>query len=78
MSLQQLEQQRRLGGVLDGREATCPAGVSRRAELANQTTSIYTHVSIEQFKAVHAGTHPAEPSPIEEKPDSQNDDEQLP
>ncbi len=39
-----------------------------------EATSIYTQVSIEQLKAVHAKTHPAETG---EKPDSQNDDKQL-
>jgi len=68
MSLQKLEQHRRLGGVLDRREATCPAGVSRRVEPANQTTSIYTQVSIEQLKAVHARTRPAESKEPDEKP----------
>jgi integrase/recombinase XerD len=32
-----------------------------------ETTSIYTQVSIEQLKAVHAKTHPAE-TPPEEPP----------
>ena len=68
MSLQKLEQHRRLGGVLDRREATCPGGVSRRAEPANQTTSIYTQVSIEQLKAVHAKTHHAEAKETDQKP----------
>ena len=43
-----------------------------------ETTSIYTQVSIEQLKAVHAKTHPAEAKETDQKPDSQNDDDQLP
>jgi hypothetical protein len=37
-------------------------------EPANQTTSIYTQVSIEQLKAVHAKTHPAESKEPDENP----------
>ena len=33
-----------------------------------ETTAIYTHVSIEQLKAVHSKTHPPEAT---KKPDSQ-------
>lgn len=43
-----------------------------------ETTSISTQVSIEQLKAVHAKTHPAEASAGEQKPDSKNDDNPLP
>jgi integrase/recombinase XerD len=35
-----------------------------------ETTSIYTQVSIEQLKAVHARTHPAEAPPEEPKQDA--------
>jgi len=34
--------------------------VNSRKAAANQTTAIYTQVSIEQLKAVHRKTHPAE------------------
>jgi integrase/recombinase XerD len=57
---EKLEKRRRLVGVLDRSEATCPEGVSSRKAAANQTTAIYTQVSIEQLKAVHARCHPAE------------------
>ena len=43
-----------------------------------ETTSIYTQVSIEQLKAVHSRTHPAEASAGAQKPDSKNDDNPLP
>jgi integrase/recombinase XerD len=35
-----------------------------------ETTSIYTQVSIEQLKAVHSRTHPAEAPPEELKQDA--------
>ncbi|MFD2257165.1 site-specific tyrosine recombinase XerC [Luteolibacter algae] len=38
-----------------------------------ETTAIYTHVSIEQLKAVHSKTHPAE-KPPEPRPDDQEND----
>ena len=57
---EKLEKRRRLVGVLDRSEATCPEGVSSREAAANQTTAIYTRVSIGQLKAVHGKTHPAE------------------
>ena len=60
---EKLEKRRRLVGVLDRSEATCPEGVSSREAAANQTTAIYTQVSIEQLKAVHARCHPAENPP---------------
>jgi integrase/recombinase XerD len=41
-----------------------------------ETTAIYTQVSIEQLKAVHSKTHPAEAP--KQKPDSQNGGEPLP
>jgi len=53
-------------------------GVSRRAEPANQTTSMYTQVSIEQLKDVHAKTHPVETFHQDQKQDSKNDDKPLP
>jgi len=38
-----------------------------------ETTAIYTQTSIEQLKAVHARTHPAE-APKESRPDEKPDD----
>jgi len=38
-----------------------------------ETTAIYTHVSIEQLKAVHSKTHPAE-QPPEPRPDDQENE----
>jgi integrase/recombinase XerD len=43
-----------------------------------ETTSIYTQVIIEQLKAVHAKTHPAEAQENDQKPDSKNDENPLP
>jgi integrase/recombinase XerD len=41
-----------------------------------ETTAIYTHVSIEQLKAVHSKTHPAE-KPPEPRTDDQADDQET-
>jgi len=43
-----------------------------------ETTSIYTQVSIEQLKAVHARTHPAETKKCDQNSNSKNDGNPLP